>query len=776
MFSQKVSRTDEKIINSINEYKSENSEWFKVTLKKYITDKEFEEFRISNLKNYRFKNLIHDNTVFTSKIIGFDCKIIKKIAITLKSKKESNLYILPTGLYHKNKTFLKEFYTIETISKDKCKIYSHQINYKGELINSSKNGYEVNIMSNVKNCLDSINYKVNINNKFDENITVHLEYKKEGYIFKDLLKTNDYNLSGWGVEIKNVNGEYATISFKEDILLPNSEDIYIHRGRILKNEFVINNNSDLFIFQEIINNKFENIQNYKGYTNSTIDNILSKSISFICENDILSDSFNFFNLDGKFNISKETKNKIYSYYINKEYSQKGIYFEDLQKSIEENDFFPLKYLSIKEIYDMTKHPEIDNYDKYKNYIKYYPNEVYNQKLNENIYNIYMPNKEMLNKLINLNPEIEKSNADELTSFKNIKDGVDAKKFIERFQNPLKTKKCKTNQYYDGQLLNGFANGNGKSINKNQLYIGEFNNGKYNGNGKLFLLNGKLIYEGNFTNGKINGLGEFFKKPSYGFTNFTLTHVAIGDTEIKNIKNAFLHDLPKCRIIGGQILNSKFYLYVSFYGISSSYDDTFELDKHQFILNDKKTNASIYGKLICPQSGTGTIRNKETDFCAKIEFNNLNLDNPYSFEFGFIKRSGINPEGFFSNTQDLYFIDNDNIIKNELEVFKKNDIIVKPVESFSSNDSSSKACKIKLIDWNENDNWARFELDAYTKVKITWKYEDNSYYIKDDGGNSGYFRLKDNSVQFGVGFGSEDLGKASSLQNAIEKIVKRAYCR
>ena len=51
-------------------------------------------------------------------------------------------------------------------------------------------------------------------------------------------------------------------------------------------------------------------------------------------------------------------------------------------------------------------------------------------------------------MIELNPEIEKSNADELTSFNNIQNGVDASKFLERFRNPLRTKKCKVNEYYD----------------------------------------------------------------------------------------------------------------------------------------------------------------------------------------------------------------------------------------------------------------------------------------------------------------------------------------
>lgn len=95
---------------------------------------------------------------------------------------------------------------------------------------------------------------------------------------------------------------------------------------------------------------------------------------------------------------------------------------------------------------------------------------------------------------------------------------------------------------------------------------------------------------------------------------------------------------------------------------------------------------------------------------------------------------------------------------------------------TSNNTIISNCKIKLIDWNENDKWARFEVNDYTKVKMTWNLEDNSYFIKDDGGNRGYFILKDNSVQFGGGFGSEDIGKAASLQDAIEKIVKRAYCR
>ena len=62
-----------------------------------------------------------------------------------------------------------------------------------------------------------------------------------------------------------------------------------------------------------------------------------------------------------------------------------------------------------------------------------------------------------------------------------------------------------NILYDGNLINGKFDGNGKYIDEDGFcYIGQFKNGLRNGKGTLYYSNGKIETEGNFINNVFAG--------------------------------------------------------------------------------------------------------------------------------------------------------------------------------------------------------------------------------------------------------------------------------
>ena len=69
--------------------------------------------------------------------------------------------------------------------------------------------------------------------------------------------------------------------------------------------------------------------------------------------------------------------------------------------------------------------------------------------------------------------------------------------------------------FEGEYLNGRANGKGKEYNEEGKIIleGEYLNGELNGKGKEYYKNGKLIFEGEYLNGKRNGKGKEYN--NYG---------------------------------------------------------------------------------------------------------------------------------------------------------------------------------------------------------------------------------------------------------------------
>ena len=69
---------------------------------------------------------------------------------------------------------------------------------------------------------------------------------------------------------------------------------------------------------------------------------------------------------------------------------------------------------------------------------------------------------------------------------------------------------KTDNYYEGDFINGLKEGNGIEINNGNKYEGSFENDKKCGYGKLTFGSGD-IYEGNFLNNKFDGEGHYYYK-------------------------------------------------------------------------------------------------------------------------------------------------------------------------------------------------------------------------------------------------------------------------
>ena len=64
--------------------------------------------------------------------------------------------------------------------------------------------------------------------------------------------------------------------------------------------------------------------------------------------------------------------------------------------------------------------------------------------------------------------------------------------------------------YEGEMINGVYNGNGKYIYPNgEIYIGQWSNGKRHGKGILYYDNGKIAYEGDFVNDFYDGCGTYY---------------------------------------------------------------------------------------------------------------------------------------------------------------------------------------------------------------------------------------------------------------------------
>ena len=67
-----------------------------------------------------------------------------------------------------------------------------------------------------------------------------------------------------------------------------------------------------------------------------------------------------------------------------------------------------------------------------------------------------------------------------------------------------------NIIYDGEIINGKANGKGILYYKNgYYYVGQWLNDKKNGKGTIYDKNGNVNYEGDFVNGKFEGYGKGF---------------------------------------------------------------------------------------------------------------------------------------------------------------------------------------------------------------------------------------------------------------------------
>ena len=85
--------------------------------------------------------------------------------------------------------------------------------------------------------------------------------------------------------------------------------------------------------------------------------------------------------------------------------------------------------------------------------------------------------------------------------------------------------------YNGECLNGLANGKGKSTGED-IYIGSFKNGLPDGKGKYILKNGD-IYKGFWKEGKKNGKGKFeytLNEKKYTLTGYWKKDEYVGITD------------------------------------------------------------------------------------------------------------------------------------------------------------------------------------------------------------------------------------------------------
>lgn len=87
------------------------------------------------------------------------------------------------------------------------------------------------------------------------------------------------------------------------------------------------------------------------------------------------------------------------------------------------------------------------------------------------------------------------------------------------------------------------------------------------------------------------------------------------------------------------------------------------------------------------------------------------------------------------------------------------------------------CHFDQLEWEMADRRAKYNNSIYGSIKVKWKFDadDNSYSIDVNGYPSGYYFSEDNEVRDGVGLLSKKIGNASSLDRAIEMILKNRFC-
>ncbi len=244
----------------------------------------------------------------------------------------------------------------------------------------------------------------------------------------------------------------------------------------------------------------------EGLKNPVIVNyIIQKNAGHLCN--YLSGINNpcIFYFYGAVELTKETKLALLKAF----YERSGSY-EENQRWINKNVRHNIPEITEAELYAVARPKTITSVEAYKNLLQFYPEETNNDSLNRKIYADFQSKPVELSQLLAVNPKIlDKSQTDEKELYDKIKSGADIFTFMQLFPKAVKTKKCRINQYYSGSLLNGLANGKGKSLNDSVLYIGDFKNGKYYGYGKLYNKSGNLEFEGDFVNGIPEGRGKYY---------------------------------------------------------------------------------------------------------------------------------------------------------------------------------------------------------------------------------------------------------------------------
>jgi len=172
------------------------------------------------------------------------------------------------------------------------------------------------------------------------------------------------------------------------------------------------------------------------------------------------------------------------------------------------------------------------------------------------------------------------------------------------------------------------------------------------------------------------------EPDFGYVSFPMDVIAVGENNITELKDAFTHRLPKCYVAGGNLSNKQLTLYVIFYGLYSLYDHTLDFEDHIFRLHNVEKDIYYNGRLSDSQTGTGTLSSGKDKYGVKIIFDNYTTDSldKLQFEFGWIKRSGMSPVGYFSKSGNLWFTHNNGYAGSGQELFKINPAIPKPVQN------------------------------------------------------------------------------------------------
>ena len=88
--------------------------------------------------------------------------------------------------------------------------------------------------------------------------------------------------------------------------------------------------------------------------------------------------------------------------------------------------------------------------------------------------------------------------------------------------------------YEGDLINGKCDGNGKYVFKTgDFYIGQFKNGLREGKGTQYYKNEKIQYKGNWKNDMRNGSGKYYYENGDYFIGFWKDNIKIGKGELFN---------------------------------------------------------------------------------------------------------------------------------------------------------------------------------------------------------------------------------------------------